>query len=165
MSVKVRDFIKQLTDLGCRSTNTKGADQTWRTPRGNAFFLKINRLGDDITVGTLGSVMRVLKKDGFYLEGSTLKATPEAYPEDFQIGERPESSNEPSYPKKHKEIQAKFTCVLCHQSIDDRPNSNKVKKHLESCGKGESSCRYCGKAIPSPLGLQKHETHCSKRKE
>lgn len=85
--MKVRDFIKQLEKLGCVATNQKGADQTWRTPKGNAFFLKVNKLGDDISVGTLAGAMKTLKRDGFYLENGELKAKPEAYekPEKLEV--------------------------------------------------------------------------------
>jgi predicted RNA binding protein YcfA (HicA-like mRNA interferase family) len=162
--MKIRDFVKQLSDLGCAVTNTKGADQTWRTPKGNAFFLKINKMGDDITVGTLGNVMRVLKNDGFYLEGTTLHATPEAYPEGFKKEElaglsrtRPKASQPKSKPK--------FICSLCNQGIDDLPHSTKVQKHLETCMKGGSNCRYCKKVIESERGLQKHETYCKQKCE
>jgi len=131
--------------------------------QGATFYLKINKMGDDISVGTLGNVMRVLKSSGFYLEDTILKATPEAYPDGFVIGETSQPSQE-TRPKKHKERRPTFTCVLCNQSFEDPPHSNKIKKHLETCGKGISSCRYCHKPIESTLGLQKHETWCAKQK-
>ena len=160
--MKIRHFCKQLSELGCVPTNIKGADQTWRTPRGNALYLKINHMGDDIAVGTLASVMRVLKADGFELNGTKLIAKPEAYPPGWVFPDLKPETQKPSSGGPKKQYKKQWICDLCNQAFEDRNGGTKINKHIEECLKGNKQvCSYCHQTISgSPLGLQKHETYC-----